>query len=148
MAELSKFDELRSKTDRELVQIINNALDIGIRQARQALKSGDTWEVVERCCLRAKTSYVEVFRLIPLVVEITAEERRKVESQLEHLNNMLGSLSAIGPAPTPNEDEITVLARALWEARGRPEGLPEQDWFLAERVLKTQRRSQAVYCGS
>jgi hypothetical protein len=35
MAELSKFNELRSKTDKELVQIVNNGLDLGIRQALQ-----------------------------------------------------------------------------------------------------------------
>lgn len=148
MAELSKFDELRSKTDKELVQVIDNALDLGIRQARLALKSADTWDVADRCCLRAKTSYVQISRLLPLVVEITVDERRRVESRLEHFKGMLDSLSAIGSTPTPTEDEIAALARSLWEARGRPDGLPEQDWFLAERALKTQRRSHAVCCVS
>jgi hypothetical protein len=138
MAELLKFDELRSKTDKELVQIISNALELGIGHARQALKFADTWDVAGRCCLRAKTSYVQASRLLPLVVEITAEERSRLGSRLEHLKGMLDSLSAIGSTPTPTEDEIAVLARALWEAKGRPDGLPDHDWFLAERALKSQ----------
>lgn len=137
VAEISKFDELRSKTDKELVQIIDNGLDLGIRQAHLAFKSADTWDVAERCCLRAKTTYVQVSRLLPLVV-IATEERSRVESRLEHLKGMLEALSAIGSTPTPTEDEIAALARSLWEARGRPEGLPEQDWFLAERALRIQ----------
>ncbi len=146
MTELSKFDELRSKTDKELVQIIDNGLNLGIRHATQALSSADTWEVAERCRGRAQTSYVQVSPLLPLVVEITADERRRVESRLDHLKALLDSLSAIGSTPTPTEDQIAALARSLWEARGRPQGLPEQDWFLAERALKTQKRSHAA-CG-
>jgi hypothetical protein len=148
MAELSKFDELRNKTNRELVQVIDKAIDLGICQARLALKSADTWDVAERCGLRAKTSFVQVSRLILLVENITADERRRVESRLEHLKGMLDSLSGIGSTPTPTEDEIAALARSLWEARGRPQGVPEQDWFLAERALKTPRRSHAVCCES
>jgi hypothetical protein len=143
MTELSKFQELRSKTDKELVQIIGNGLDLGIHHAGQALSSADTWEVAERCRHRAKTAYTQVSRLLPLVVEMTADERRRVESRLDHLKGLLDSLSAIGSTPTPTEDQIAALARSLWEARGRPQGLPEQDWFLAERALKTQKRSHA-----
>ena len=33
-------------------------------------------------------------------------------------------------------DEIAQVAYALWEARGRAEGSPEQDWFEAERQLR------------
>jgi hypothetical protein len=139
MIELSKFHELRSKTDNELVKIIDNQLDLGIRHARQALGSADTWEVAERCRGRAQISYVQVVRLLPLTGEIPANERRRVESRLERLKGLLDSLSAIGSTPVPTEDEIAALARSLWEARGRPLGLPEQDWFLAERALKTQR---------
>ena len=148
MAELSKFDELRSKTDKELVQIIDNGLDLGIRHARQALKSADTWDAAETCCLRAKTSYVQVASLLGLVVGITAEERRRVESRLEHLRRMLESLSAIGATPIPTEVQIAALARSVWEARGCPQGLPEQDWFLAERALRNQKRSHAACCVS
>jgi hypothetical protein len=169
MTELSKFHELRSKTDKQLVQIIGNRLDLGIRHASQALSaqdaaassqvsetlprpalcagllesSADTWEVAEKCRHRAKTAYSQVSRLLLLVVEMTADERRGVESRLDHLKGLLDSLSAIGSTPAPTEDQIAALARSLWEARGRPQGLPEQDWFLAERASKTQKRSHA-----
>jgi hypothetical protein len=144
MAELSKFDELRIKTGEQLVQLINNELDHGIRDARQALKSTDTWAATEACHLRAKRAYAEVSLLIPLVAEITEDERGRAETRLEHLHRMLEALSAIGSTPTPTEEEIAALARTLWEARGCPEGLPQEDWFRAERALKTQRESNAV----
>jgi Protein of unknown function (DUF2934) len=144
MIELSKFHELRSKTDKQLVQIIENGLDLGIRHASQALSSADTWEAAEKCRHRAKTAYSQMSRLLPLVVEITSDERRRVESRLDHLKRLLDSLSAIGSTSTPTEDQIAALAQSLWEARGRPQGLPEQDWFLAERALKSQKRSHAA----
>jgi hypothetical protein len=137
MAELSKFDELRIKTDQQLIQIIHHGLDLGILHARQALRS-DTWVVAAECCHRAKTSYVYMSRLVPLV-DFATEDRRSVESRLEYLKGMLESLSAIGLTPSPTEDEIAVLARAVWEARGCPEGSPEHDWFLAERALKAHK---------
>jgi hypothetical protein len=144
MAEVSKFDELRMKTGRELVQLINHDLDLGTRDARQALTSADTWAFAEDCYRRAKRAYAEAFRLIPLTAEIAGDERSRVESRLQNLKGMLEALSAIGSTPTPAEDDIAVLARALWEAKGCPQGLPEEDWFLAERALKTQRASSAV----
>ncbi|HEY3739640.1 MAG TPA: DUF2934 domain-containing protein [Bryobacteraceae bacterium] len=37
--------------------------------------------------------------------------------------------------PTPSAAEIETRAYHLWEARGRPFGTPETDWFEAEREL-------------
>jgi DUF2934 family protein len=34
---------------------------------------------------------------------------------------------------------IAELAYTYWEARGRPWGSPEEDWFRAEHQLKTSR---------
>jgi hypothetical protein len=34
--------------------------------------------------------------------------------------------------------EIAVLAHSLWQARGCPEGSPEQDWFLAVHELRAR----------
>ena len=36
----------------------------------------------------------------------------------------------------PAHEEIAVLAYSLWQARGCPEGTPEEDWLNAERTLK------------
>ena len=142
--EPTKFDELRMKTEMQLVQLINIELDLGIQDARQALKSADTWPVREECSRRANRAYARASRLLPLVVEITQDERRRVESRLERLLRMLEALSAIRPTSTPAEDEIATLARAVWEARGCPQGLPEEDWFRAERALKTERESNTA----
>jgi hypothetical protein len=132
-SEPTKFDQLRIKTETQLFQLINTELDLGIRDARQALKSVDTFAVVEECRRRANGAYAKVARLLPLVVEITDEEQSRMESSLNRLQKMLEALSAIGSKPTPAEDEIAVLARAVWEARGCPQGLLEEDWFRAER---------------
>ncbi len=38
----------------------------------------------------------------------------------------------------PTHEEIAALAHSLWETRGCPEGMPEEDWFNAERTLKAK----------
>ncbi|HEY1757651.1 MAG TPA: DUF2934 domain-containing protein [Bryobacteraceae bacterium] len=134
MAVASKFDELRLKTDRQLIGLANTELDLGIRDAHQALESAENWASAERHYLMAERAYSQAARLIHLTSDIGADEIRAVESRLDHLREMLNALSAIGSAP--KEDEISALARALWKARGCPQGLPEEDWFRAERALK------------
>ena len=61
------------------------------------------------------------------------------------------------PAPTPtavlpsesfaptdiseqrSSQDIAALAYELWQARGCPDGSPEEDWFKAERKLQGRR---------
>src|SRR5271157_1079316 len=38
--------------------------------------------------------------------------------------------------------DIAVLAHALWQARGCPEGSPDQDWFQASRDLRARAEVQ------
>jgi hypothetical protein len=35
----------------------------------------------------------------------------------------------------PTHESIAALAYALWEARGCPEGIPDEDWINAEKAL-------------
>jgi Protein of unknown function (DUF2934) len=35
------------------------------------------------------------------------------------------------------QESVSQLAYRLWEERGRPEGSPEYDWFLAEELLRS-----------
>jgi hypothetical protein len=135
MAVLSKFDELRIKTGDQLVRLVNNQLEFGIREARQALESADVWTFAEDHFLKAKDAYAEAARWIPLVHEIPEQERGRLEAGLEHLREMLDGLSVLGFS---TGDSIPALARALWKARGCPEGSPEDDWFRAERALRSQ----------
>jgi hypothetical protein len=39
----------------------------------------------------------------------------------------------------PAHEEIARLAYHFWEARGRPLGSPEEDWFAAEQDLLMER---------
>jgi len=143
-SEPTKFDELRMKTEIQLIHLIKAELNLGIQEARQALKSADIQPIREECSRRANSSYARATRLLPLSVATTEDERRRVESKLEYLQRMLEALSAIRSTSVPAEDEIATLARAVWEARGSPVGLPEEDWFRAERALKTQRGSNTA----
>jgi len=36
----------------------------------------------------------------------------------------------------PSHAEIAALAYSYWEARGRKDGSPSEDWFRAERELR------------
>ncbi|MBZ5675363.1 MAG: DUF2934 domain-containing protein [Acidobacteriia bacterium] len=38
----------------------------------------------------------------------------------------------------PSQEEIAALAYSLWQAKGCPEGIPDDDWFNAEKVLKAK----------
>jgi hypothetical protein len=49
-------------------------------------------------------------------------------------------------APNDGTDQIASLAHTLWEARGCPEGSPDQDWYEAERQL-TGRITQVAHGG-
>ncbi len=40
---------------------------------------------------------------------------------------------------SPAHQEIAALAYSLWQARGCPEGSPEEDWLNAERALNEQQ---------
>jgi hypothetical protein len=89
MFELSKFDELRIKTENQLVRLMDNQLDRGIRDARYALSSADSRVVAEEFYLRANRARAEVSLLISLTAEISADERSRVECRLNYLTGLL-----------------------------------------------------------
>jgi hypothetical protein len=43
---------------------------------------------------------------------------------------------------SPTHEEIAALAYSLWEARGCPEGSPEEDWLNAEGALIEQHSAR------
>ena len=46
----------------------------------------------------------------------------------------------VEPVSAPvDENEIAHLAYALWEARGRPDGSPDEDWFRAMEEVRTRQ---------
>jgi hypothetical protein len=137
MTERSKFDELRLKTDRQLIQLANSELDLGLRDAYKALESAENWTSAERHYLAAEDAYREAARLVRLAGDIREDELSLVESELDHLREVLEGLSVLSSAALGG-DKTPALARALWKARGCPLGLPEEDWFRAERALQLQ----------
>jgi hypothetical protein len=136
MAGTSKFDELRLKTDRQLIQIANTELDLGIRDAHRALESAENWVSAERHYWFAERAHAQTSLLLHLAGDSREAELGSVESRLEYLLEILDGLSVLESTATPAQDTTSALARALWKARGCPEGLPEEDWFRAERALK------------
>lgn len=95
-AEPTKFDELRIKTDIQLVQLVHAELELDARHARQTLQSADTWDIAEECHRRANRASAKVVGLIPLVAEFPAEQRNGVESQLARVQRMLDAPSGLG----------------------------------------------------
>ena len=43
---------------------------------------------------------------------------------------------------TFGHEDIAALAYALWQARGCPEGSPEEDWFHAAQELRSRAESR------
>ena len=53
---------------------------------------------------------------------------------------------ATAPAPAAPEEshpteDLAALAYSLWQARGCPEGSPEEDWFHAAEQLRSHSRA-------
>jgi len=47
-----------------------------------------------------------------------------------------------------NEIEIAARAYEIWQSRGCPSGSAEEDWFQAERELKTQQTKSSSAAGA
>jgi len=82
-AQLSKLVELRSKTDRELVSIIDNALEVGLLLAANE-SDVDPSGVLHR---RAADIYVDAVMLVEKVENV--RERRRLEEKLRQLRSAL-----------------------------------------------------------
>jgi hypothetical protein len=132
-----KYDELRLRTDRQLLHLANAELDLGIRDAHKALQSAENWASARRHYRLAEAALAQAARLIRLTGEIGENELAGVEARLAHLRDVLEGLSVLSGATVPTDDETRALARALWKAKGCPEGSAEEDWLQAERVLQS-----------
>ena len=80
MHEDCKFDQLRIKTNTDLVQLITHELDLGLRAA-----------AMERYA-KAARAYFEATRLMH-ISEITEKDRPVLESRLERLAKVLETLT-------------------------------------------------------
>jgi hypothetical protein len=82
-AQLSKLAELRAKTDRELVSIIDNALEVGLLLAANE-PDVDPAGVMHR---RAADIYADTVMLAEKVEDVG--ERRRLEGRIEQLRKSL-----------------------------------------------------------
>jgi hypothetical protein len=67
--------------------------------------------------------------------------RRALEhSQLAHQHSEKTHRDAVNQDENGNfgHEDIALLAHSLWEARGCPEGSPEEDWFYAVQRLRSR----------
>lgn len=79
---LSKLAELRVRTDRDLVRVIDHALEFGLRSHAPAQKA-----------------WAEALKLLPAVEDLM--ERRRLEKKLEQLEGVLHGLSRPGAGVSP-----------------------------------------------
>jgi hypothetical protein len=49
------------------------------------------------------------------------------------------SVAAAPESGAPTHEEVAEVAYRYWEARGRPVGSPEEDWFRAEQEILMER---------
>jgi len=79
-----KLEELRRKTDRQLLALVDRQIDAGLWVARIA------WETPARSAfITAERAYAEARRLAPLLRNITAAERERLEAKLQELEHVL-----------------------------------------------------------
>jgi len=45
----------------------------------------------------------------------------------------------------PAHEAIAALAYSMWQARGCPDGTPDEDWFNAEKALKARVEAWSFY---
>jgi hypothetical protein len=77
---------------------------------------------------------------------------KRAANALEPLASASGERETIAPqadaAVTPvvqsSYEEIAALAYSYWEARGRQDGCPEEDWLRAEQELRHRSVSVAI----
>ena len=118
--EVCKFDELRIKTTRQLIQLVNKEIELG------------TSAFADGRLLKAKRACAEASRLLALLEEIPDEKRRPLQARVRNFQALIEDTSIPGL-----RGDVAALARALWIGRGCPEGSPEEDGLRAERVLKS-----------
>jgi hypothetical protein len=139
---LCKYDELRLKTDTELIQV-DRELDLALNSMLRAVDSIDRLGFPGRFYFQAERSCADACRLIPVIYD-NAVERARLAARAEHLWKILDRIADIDCHQTPSENDVAAIARSLWYARGCPEGAADEDWFWAERVLQMQAQAASV----
>lgn len=109
MDELSKFDELRFKTDKELWKLLNDDVELGLTAACEALKRTDLSSVV-LAYSKVKRAHTEVSRLLPLAYEIPLADRARLQLRLNRLSRMLEALHDFDSDLRPSNEDASASA--------------------------------------
>ncbi len=88
-SETDKYSELRAKTDRQLIVVIDKALRRGLEAARTLSSATRVNGTAARLRDIAGTCYAEAATLLPLVYEIEEPERAALEARLGELRAWL-----------------------------------------------------------
>lgn len=99
MNKTTKFDELRFKTDNQLIRLVNHELDCGICYALEALRHLDDSAAATQRYSAAQRACTKSHRLLRLAGEIPANERSGLESKLAHLRGLLALVRLRGDVP-------------------------------------------------
>lgn len=90
ISEHAKFAELRAKTDRQLIGLISNDLELGLKLA--VITYYDDPAFVEQRRARAERAYGEAGKLLPKVYSLS--ERLRLEKKLIELREALDEARA------------------------------------------------------
>lgn len=70
---------------------------------------------------------------------LTGQEHTRQALELSHDAHQHSQKATAGHGVAPfGHDEIAALAHELWQARGCPEGSPQEDWFHAAEQLRSR----------
>jgi hypothetical protein len=91
----AKLNELRGKTNRQLIELISNRLDRGLMFADLLADSseGNNWSSLEEFLVRAETAHSEATSWLRLVSGATQLELRRLTSKLARLSEQLNQAS-------------------------------------------------------
>jgi DUF2934 family protein len=64
-----------------------------------------------------------------------AAAARAVETVADHPQPSDAVAETAAPSSVPEHAQIALLAYSYWQARGAPDGSPEEDWFRAQAEL-------------
>jgi len=87
----NKLSELRTRTDRQLIELISSRLDRGLTFARMAAddESRRIWASTDEFLRRAEKARSEVSAWMPLLAKAAEFERRRLELKLVQLAELL-----------------------------------------------------------
>lgn len=110
MGELCKFDELRLKTDNELLKLLNDEVELGIAAARESLEGGEEFPARGHSYVKARQAHTEVSRLLALTYEGPVAERVRLQVRLQRLSQMLEALQSLDFTLDPCTEDATASA--------------------------------------